>query len=82
MTSSLRRLRRVPHPVLRWAEERAQRWSEASVQGSRRNAMVAATALTQRRIEAREVADYLASLHGPATGIPDDLHGDAAHARR
>lgn len=82
MTSSLRHLRRVPRPVLRWAEERAQRWSETSVQGSRRNAMVAATALTQRRVEAREVADYLASLHGPATASPHDLHGGAAHARR
>jgi hypothetical protein len=36
-------------------------WATTSQQRARRNAMVAATTLTQRRAEAREVADYLAS---------------------
>ncbi len=36
-------------------------WARASQQGSRRNAMVAATVLTQRRVERDEVEAYLAS---------------------
>ena len=36
-------------------------WAVGSQQHARRNAMIAATALTQRRAEAREVEDYLAS---------------------
>jgi hypothetical protein len=52
-------------------------WAVASQQHARRNAMVAATALTQRRAESREVEDYLASRQvrrpGPgaaATALP------------
>ena len=44
-------------PVDRWVE----RWAVASQQHARRNAMVAATALTQLRAESREVEDYLAA---------------------
>jgi hypothetical protein len=45
-------------PIDRWVH----RWARESQQGSRRNAMVAATALTQLRIERQDVEDYLASL--------------------
>ncbi|MGZ5405804.1 MAG: hypothetical protein ACXWDL_14215 [Nocardioides sp.] len=38
------------------------RWARASQQGARRNAMVATTELTRRRIERDEVEGYLASL--------------------
>lgn len=44
-------------PVDRWVD----RWAVASQQHARRNAMVAATALTQLRAESREVEDYLAA---------------------
>ena len=44
-------------PVGRWLE----RWAVTSQQQARRNAMVAATALTQRRTEVREVQDFLAA---------------------
>ena len=50
-------------PIDRWVTQ----WARESQQGSRRNAMVAATALTQLRIERQDVEDYLASLEtGPA----------------
>jgi hypothetical protein len=35
------------------------RWAVASQQGARRNAMIAATALAQRRAELADVEDYL-----------------------
>ena len=44
-------------PVDRWVHQ----WAVSSQQRSRRNAMVAATAITQRRTESREVEDYLAA---------------------
>ena len=47
----------------RWVRQ----WSRASQLGSRRNAMVAATALTQLRIERQDVEDFLAAREaGPA----------------
>jgi hypothetical protein len=48
-------------PVDHWVDRCVDRWAVASQRQARRNAMVAATALTQRRAEAREVEDYLAS---------------------
>ena len=46
----------------------AVRWPVESQQRARRNAMIASTALAQRRAEIDEVDDYLASLPGePAT---------------
>ncbi|MGH3361421.1 MAG: hypothetical protein ACRDOM_03090 [Nocardioides sp.] len=42
------------------------RWAVTSQQTSRRNAMLASTALTQRRIEQAEVEEFLASLAAPA----------------
>ena len=44
-------------PLDRWVE----RWAVASQQHARRNAMVAATALTRLRAESREVEDFLAA---------------------
>lgn len=38
------------------------RWAESVQQGARRNAMLAATALAQRRAERAEVEEYLAAL--------------------
>ncbi|MGH3346797.1 MAG: hypothetical protein ACRDO4_07425 [Nocardioides sp.] len=37
------------------------RWAQASQLGSRRNAMVAATELTQRRVERQDVEAFLVS---------------------
>lgn len=39
-----------------------ERWAVGSQQTARRNAMIASTALTQRRAELIEVEDYFASL--------------------
>jgi hypothetical protein len=50
-------------PVDHWVD----RWAVASQRRALRNAMVAATALTQRRAEAGEVEDYLASRGGRRT---------------
>jgi len=44
------------------AERRLDRWSVDSQQHARRNAMVASTALAQRRAERLEVEEYLAHL--------------------
>ncbi len=44
-------------PIDRWVHQ----WARESQQGSRRNAMVAATALTRLRVERQDVEDYLAS---------------------
>ncbi len=53
-------------PVDRWVHQ----WAVSSQQRSRRNAMVAATALTQRRAESREVEDYLAA-RAVRRAVPD-----------
>ena len=41
-------------------------WPQTSQEQARRNAMVAATACAQRRVERQEVEDYFASLDRPA----------------
>jgi hypothetical protein len=41
-------------------------WPVSSQQGSRRNAMVASTALTRRRRELEEVEAFLAARNGPS----------------
>ena len=41
-------------------------WSVASQQRARRNAMIASTALAQRRAEMNEVDDFLAGLQAAA----------------
>ena len=50
-------------------------WSVASQQQARRNAMIASTALAQRRAEIDEVEDFLAGLDAPSL-IADQV---AAH---
>jgi len=42
-----------------------RRWPVESQQGSRRNAMVASTALAQRRAELADVEEFLAALGRP-----------------
>ncbi len=43
------------------------RWAVSSQQTARRNAMIATTALTQRRAERIEVEEFLASLREAST---------------
>ena len=50
--------------LLRFAARRATQWYADVDQVSRRNAMVASTALAQRRLEHIEVEEFLA-LHQP-----------------
>ena len=45
------------------------RWAVASQQAARRNAMIASTALTQRRAELDEVEEFLASLREDPAGV-------------
>ena len=51
----------------RVAVRRASRWSVQVQLQARRNAMVAATVLAQRRAEHLEVEEYLAARFGDAT---------------
>lgn len=57
-------------------------WPVAAQQQARRNAMVAATACTQRRIEREEVADFLHAHTRPADSTPAsaDVHTDSVAA--
>ena len=41
-------------------------WSVASQQRARRNAMIASTALAERRAEIDDVEDFLARRHAPS----------------
>jgi hypothetical protein len=49
----------------------ARTWAVESQQVSRRNAMLAATECSQRRVEREDVADYLAARTPPAPGSAD-----------
>lgn len=60
-------VRPVPRPLRRLVDAVA-RWPVESQLGARRNAMVAATALTQRRAERQEVEEFLAALDAPVEG--------------
>jgi hypothetical protein len=51
-----------PASPLRWIDE----WSVASQQRARRNAMIASTALAQRRAELDDVEEFLAGLDAPS----------------
>lgn len=51
--------------LLHAAGRRLDRWSVESQLGARRNAMVASTALAQRRAEREEVEEYFAALAAP-----------------
>ncbi len=50
-------------------------WPVASQQRARRNAMIAATSLAQRRAEREAVEDFLAARSGHADEVPDALEG-------
>ena len=54
-------------------------WSVASQQRARRNAMIASTALAQRRAETNEVEDFLAGLHAAARTGGHPAQQVAAH---
>lgn len=62
--------------LLRRPVDAARRWPVESQLQSRRNAMVASTALAQRRAELDEVEEFLAAL-GP-TPVPE-VAAHAAH---
>jgi hypothetical protein len=49
-------------------------WPVESQQVARRNAMLACTSLTQRRMESQDVADFLASFYGRSEP-PAAAHG-------
>lgn len=55
----------TPLSLLRRAERRLDQWSVESQLRARRNAMVASTALAQRRAEREEVEDFFAALDAP-----------------
>jgi hypothetical protein len=52
------------------AVRRVRAWPVESQQTARRNAMLATTSLTQRRMERQDVADFLASFYGPSYASP------------
>ena len=54
-------------------------WSVASQQRARRNAMVASTALAQRRAEMNEVEDFLAGLQAAVRTGGHSARQVAAH---
>jgi hypothetical protein len=51
-------------------------WPQTSQEQARRNAMLAATACTQRRVERQEVDDYFASLTAPPESLPQQARAD------
>lgn len=57
------------------------RWATRSQQGSRRNAMVATTELTRRRMEHDEVESWLATRLPRRTPEPDVRVGASAATR-
>lgn len=59
--------------LLRRLEQRVDRWSVESQQAARRNAMIASTALAQRRAERDDVEEFFARLLAPATATPAEV---------
>jgi hypothetical protein len=51
-------------------------WPQTSQEQARRNAMLAATACAQRRVERQEVEEYFASLTDPAEPLPKQARAD------
>ena len=64
----------LPPLLLMAAVQRVRAWPVESQQTARRNAMLACTSLTQRRMEHQEVADFLVSFYGPSDP-PAAAHG-------
>lgn len=50
-------------------------WPQTSQEQARRNAMIAATACTQRRVERQEVDDFFASRSAPPERDPARVQG-------
>ena len=70
----------TPVPAVKALVSRMRDWPVAAQQHARRNAMVAATACAQRRIEREEVADFLRRDDERRTTSPDAPTVDrAAH---
>lgn len=59
-----------PPKLLMSAVRRVRAWPVESQLTARRNAMLACTSLTQRRMEHQEVADFLVSFYGPSYASP------------
>lgn len=59
--------------LLRRLEQRVDRWSVESQQAARRNAMIASTALAQRRAEREDVEEFFTGLLAPATPSPAEV---------
>ncbi len=51
-------------------------WPQTSQEQARRNAMLAATACTQRRVERQEVEEYFASLTTPPETLTKQARAD------
>ncbi|HWM72184.1 MAG TPA: hypothetical protein VNQ53_00500 [Nocardioides sp.] len=51
-------------------------WPQTSQEQARRNAMIAATACAQRRVERQDVDDYFASRTAPADPLPRRARAD------
>lgn len=55
-----------PRSLAMSAVRAVRAWPVASQQKARRNAMLACTSLTQRRMERQDVHDFLLSFYGPS----------------
>ena len=57
----------LPQKLAKAAVQRVRAWPVESQQTARRNAMLAHTSLTQRRMERQDVDDFLASFYGTSS---------------
>jgi alkylhydroperoxidase family enzyme len=64
-----------PRSLAMSAVHAVRAWPVASQQKARRNAMLACTSLTQRRMERRDVEDFLHSFYGILAHSPEFLAG-------
>ena len=65
----------IPLSAMSRTVQRLRCWPVESQQTARRNAMLACTSLTQRRIERQEVHDFLASFYGTPNPSRAAAHG-------
>ena len=66
----------TPHHLVGRTVDTVRRWPVESQQRARRNAMIASTALAQRRAELDDVEEFLAALGGAS--VPE-VAAHAAH---
>jgi len=59
-------LQSLPRLTMTRTVSRLLAWPVESQQTARRNAMLACTSLTQRRMERQDVEDFLVSFYGPS----------------